>query len=917
MVGEILKIKTNIPPLGTNILALPRILESLDEDLTVAEGFTRQLTLFSAPAGFGKTTLARKWLAGRETQTAWYSLDERDNEPERFWLYFITALQKLKPGLGSGLLEILRSKATFTDSSSSGEALLTPLLNELFTLEEPSFLILDDYHLINNPRIHEDMVFFFENLPPTLHLALTTRSDPPWPLSRWRVKGKMAEVRLKDLRLSEEEAGKMLESLKGIRLSNTQLHSLYLKTEGWVTGLQLAAFSLATANNLDSFIDNFAGSHRHVLYFLSEEVLSGQPEPVQKFLLQTSILERFSAPLCDAVTDRKDSSSVLSSLERDNLFVIPLDEDGIWYRYHQLFADLLLYQLKRNHPEKVHILHERAVKWFLEAGEPAEAVRHALADDNLMEAGRILHNHYGEILQNEGPGILYRYVNKFPLDLLKQYPRLIAHNSLFNLITQGQEEARTFIEIAETLRYDDQVEQDEYLGILNAVKAYDDIYSHRFHQALDKAEKALALLPRHSHYWRMNLTIYFGDARLFSGNPKEAYPFYLEAHRNSKKLKNQFLSLTAGFKVATSLYYLGKLEEAEELTHALLSKAKSEGLARVPRIGLLWTLLGEILREKGDLDEAAHCIERGLIFSEPEKPCLGWNYLYKIALSFSQGAYDQALETIRQIERLNFEVKLPLFIKYPAMIWEGRILVESGKLEKARELFAMAGIGEGREVQGGQENGCLALSRLLLTGTNGNLAEVRRLLEQVENLAVTGGHQKHFIETMLVKAILEEKEGFPEASENCLIAALEAGLAGGYAQLFFDERNRLTAIFTRIINKMDQEKSPCENAKIKAYARELSGIISPERQPSPDEGHGEALQQREKRPGHGLIEELSPRELEVIRLISDGLSNEAIAKQLFLSLGTVKWHTTNIYGKLGVRGRTEAAALARKLNLIV
>ncbi len=371
MVGDILKIKNCILPLVDNILIRPRITEHLDAFLTTAEGFARQLTLLSAPAGFGKTTVVRAWIKGKESETAWLSLDNEDNNPERFWTYLSSALQTLSSDLGRGPLDMLQSGGVLSDSTVSFSQILTPLLNELFAIENPSYLVLDDYHLINDPEIHKDFAFFIENLPPTLHLIVTTRSDPPWPLSNWRVKGKMTEVRMADLKFTEEETAGFFKE-KNLVLNETQLNTLYRKTEGWVTGLQLAAFSLASSNNIDQFIENFAGSHRHVLLFLSEEVFNRQPETTKEFLAKTSILNRFTASLCDALTESKDSFKMISSLEKDNLFLIPLDEEGIWFRYHPLFSDLLKHHLKQFYPDSLNMLHEKPASGSFKPVKPAK-----------------------------------------------------------------------------------------------------------------------------------------------------------------------------------------------------------------------------------------------------------------------------------------------------------------------------------------------------------------------------------------------------------------------------------------------------------------------------------------------------------------------------------------------------------------
>ncbi len=441
MVSDILRIKTGIPPRGLNIVSRNLILESLRKDLNSAEGFTRGLTLFSAPAGYGKTTTARSWLAGQEDKTAWYSLDETDNDPERFWIYLISALQCINEDIGRGALEMLRSGTATSDSAAGNEPFLTPLLNDLFLMDSPVYLVLDDYHLINNSRIHKAMIFFIENLPPTVHLVITTRSDPPWPLSRWRARAKMAEIRLEQLRFTEEEAARLLAESGGLPLTETQLHTLCKKIEGWVTGLQLVVSSLSISGNTEGFIQTFAGTHRHIFQFLSEEAYTGQPETAQKFLLQTSLLKHFCASLCDAVTGRTGSSDILANLERNNIFVIPLDEEGIWYRYHPLFADMLFYKLKSSSPEEIPVLHEKACRWFTEAGEPGEALSHALKGGDTGTAALILNNHIEELLPSEGLRFIIQYLKCFSPDQLKRYPRLIAHKAWSHLIDKGKEEA--------------------------------------------------------------------------------------------------------------------------------------------------------------------------------------------------------------------------------------------------------------------------------------------------------------------------------------------------------------------------------------------------------------------------------------------------------------------------------------------
>jgi len=916
MVGDILKIKNCIPPLVDNILTRPKISERMDAFLAAEEGFARQLTLLSAPAGFGKTTVARAWIKGKEDNTAWLSLDEEDNNPERFWTYLLSALQNLSGDLGQGSLDMLQSGGILSDSSGPFNQILTPLLNELFTIDTPSYLVIDDYHLINEKEIHKDLAFFIENLPPTLHVIVTTRSDPPWPLSSWRVKGKMAEVRMTDLKFTEEETASFFKTNNSPTLNDSQLNTLYQKTEGWITGLQLAAFSLAASQDVDQFIENFAGSHRHVLLFLSEEVFNRQPETIKEFLAKTSILNRFSASLCDAVTDRTDSRSIISSLEKENLFLIALDEEGAWFRYHPLFSDLLQHYLKNNYPNTINMLHEKAGSWFLEAGEAGEAVRHILTANNFDEACRILNEHYGKILLTEGPGLLSRNLVNIPLETLKQFPRLVAHMALFMLIQRGKKDALVYLETAETLSLENKEDNKEYQGILSAVKAYFHIYSYNFSGAKEEALKAMELLPENNLYWRMNVAIYLGDAALFSGNPEFAYPYYMEAHRNNKRTGNRMLLLSSNFKIATSLYYKGEIGESEKLVRSTLKDAQVKGLSTIPRIGLLWTLLGEILREKGMLEEAERCVERGLLFSEPEKPCLGWNYIFRIALSFSKQDYDQAFESVYEAEMLNQEFHLPFFITAAIERWKVRILLEKERTDEALKILSSSGINKDSMVQGGHEWRYLVLARILLKQKTPDQEAAGRILEEIEKLSKQGGYNKLLLEALIVKALYAELSGSPDQAEKILASALSKGETLGFFQIFCDSGKDIELILKRII-KNNQDLSDQEYGNLKKF---ISAIITSSGLEIGSEdstrNNNIIAPEPEKKINSELIEDLTSRELEILELIKEGLSNEAIAKQLFLSLGTVKWHTTNIYGKLGVRRRTEAVAQASKLRLI-
>ncbi len=913
MSETILKVKTSIPPHGKDTLERSQIAAKLEEDLSGSAGFTYPLTLVSAPAGSGKTTTIRMWLTGRESSTAWLTLDQGDNDRKRFWTYFISSLQVLDSTLGKGTMESLRSSGT-GEELSTDETFLNPLLNDLFNLNTTFFIVLDDLHRIDNARIQNDLIYFIENIPPSIHLVAATRSDPPWPLHRWRARESIKEIRQKDLKLTWDETKSYINKVKGFSLDDHQLDKLYAKTEGWITGLQLTSLSLSSADNIGSFIERFTGSHRNVFEYLSVEVLERQPEHVQKFLINTSILNRLCAPLCDAVAGTSQSSELLENLERKQLFVVPLDDHKTWYRYHPLFADFLQHQLKRLYPGKDIEQHSKAAKWFLEAGEFREAIYHAFKSENLEQVALILHENYKKIASVEGPWMTLSCLKKLPEKMLSSYPSLLVYKAFMYFLQERREEAEALLARAEKLGYENEEDQAEYEGMLATAKAVYQTTTHDFSQALSNTEKALKLLPPGNLFWRIWAAFFSGDIRYFSGNPKKAYPFYLEAHKNSEKMGSYYLAISCSLKVANALRCLGNLQEAEQLTKKMLHTAGEYGLSGIPRTGSLWVLLGELLREKGELDEAERFMNKGILLSQPEKPFLGWCYLFKTALSFSKQKFHEALEVIGDIDELNRDPGLPLYIKAPAASWKARVLLELGKLPEVEEVLAQKGITEEGEVKGGLERGYLALSRLLMLDDENSKDRARRILDRVEKFATSGGNRRILLETLLVKACLAEQAGDARAAEEHLVKALQSGYESGYFQIFIDEGKTLTSVYSRILEGKHTPRKPSLDQTLTSFARNIYRIVAPKT--AEDQKLGRERHVSDHSCDHLIVEELNPRELQILKLIAEGYSNQEISQKFFISEGTVKWHTSNIYGKMGARNRVEAVTLARKLKLL-
>lgn len=880
MKQSILQVKVSTPPLGTGILSRPRLQESLDSHLLRDATFLRSLTLVSAPAGYGKTTQVRCWLAGREKSLAWYSLDHSDNEPGRFWTHLIAALQHPAPGTGAAAAEALRSVEPAPDRSAGVDSSwLVPLLNDLFALERPVYLVLDDYHHVEHPDIHQEMVYFLENLPPSVHVIVTTRSDPPWPLARWRARNTMEEVRLEELRFTEEEVADLCANRTGISLAEKHLAILTGKTEGWIAGLQLAVHSLSThREDLDRFLREFDGSHRHVLHFLSEEILNRQTPAMQDFLLRTSVLDRFCASLCDALIGGGEGEQLIERLVRENLFILRLDERGTWYRYHALFADLLRYRLSRTDPDAAAELHRRAAAWHLAREMPGEAIRHARLGKDRGEIIRILENYHDAILVSDGPGQLIQCLEELSDEELMRSPDLVLFKALYFLNYFGRERADLYLRLAENLTCETEEAQRRFEGMHFTVLSFRSIYAHELDRAIAYAEEALRTLPRDWHTWRWRVAIYSGDARLFSGNPREAYPFYQESHRSALQGPNRFLPLTTGLKMATALYRMGRLDEAWEMTREMLATARREGLAGIPRVALHWGLLGELNREYGNLDEADRCLARALVMGSAEKPAWGWNSLYEAALFHSRGEPHRVLETTSRLEELNRELKLPSFVTIGTREWKARALVSLERFSEAREELLDLDVEEGRPVPPGLERAGLVLARIMIHdeaskgAASKGAAGAGKLLDRLEERTRSGGEIRLLVETLLLKGRLAEVLGKTEDARTHREAARSLGRPAGFYQVFLDEGETLT----------------------------------------PDTGAAPAS----RTSAAGLVEELSERETEILQLVGEGLSNDDIGEKLFISSGTVKWHLSNIFGKLGVSKRTRAVAVARETGLL-
>lgn len=915
-IKNVLYTKITIPPLRPDAISRPRILEKLEKSLEGTGETLPQLILVSASAGYGKTTLVRQWVDYHQRLTAWLCLDKSDNAPQRFWTYLVYALQRVDRDLGKGTLEMLHSSTLFSETPVGEEALLTPLLNDLFTIERPIDLIIDDYHHIENSKIHEGMAFFIDHMPPDFNLVVVTRKDPLWPLSRWRSKGNLVEIQPLDLAFTRDEMISFIEQRVDKPLDEKECTALYEKTEGWVTAVQLVVYSLNTTSHPSTFIHHVTGDHQQILYFLTEEVFSRQIVVVQEFLMKTSLLSRLCPSLCDFVTGREESREMIDWLDRENLFIISLDEHREWYRYHHLFGDLLYYYLENRYGDEIQQLQNRAGEWFLEEGEIGEAIRHFIKGEAYETVARLIHDELHQLWEEEGMAYLLEWLSLLPIDLLEKYPRLLVYQALIHLLVGRLDEASDYLAQASQMEHRQIDRREEYMGMLAFVRTCYCFFKGDLPEALRHAEEALQLLPERAYFWRISAAISYGDVKTFSGELENAYQAFKDAYRWSRQGDNFLMTVSASMNILKVLWMRGDLYEARQFSREMLALAKEKNFSNMPRMGVVWLFLGEIFREEGHLEEAERCAIRGTSICEQERLMVGISYIFQVMTYFSKKDYDEAFALLGQLESLEREADVPEMMYHLLMSWKVRVLLEKGNVLEARDVFNHLNTNR-LDTLFFPGNNLLVHSRLLLLERR--LDKAQQSIEYIEGLPQYRQSRRLMINTLILKTYLQELVGEKDNAEKSLAYALRLGKEKVFYQIYIDEGRKISSVFSRLLNRVGSYY-PDDEQRMKEYILHIDRGLQQDRAGEEDGTvvsdtiiHQEPLSEIEF---EGLVEDLTPRELEVLDLVSHGLSNHDISQRLFLSLPTVKWHNSNIFGKLGVKNRTQAVARARELDLL-
>lgn len=902
MAGPLVATKLYVPKLRGDLVARPRLLERLRRPGS-------RLSLVSAPAGFGKTTLLAEWLdatPGDDRAVAWVSLDPSDNEPARFWTYVVTALQGAVPIVGSGSLELLSSAPLATDLG------LTTLLNELAAAPGEVWLVLDDYHLVDDHDVGGGVAFLLEHLPPHVHVVLSTRADPDLPLARFRVRGELVEIRAADLRFTSEEAAEYLDQATGQHLSARDIEVLEARTEGWIAALQLAALSLQGREDVSSFIAQFAGTDRYLVDYLVEEVLSHQPEPVRDFLLQTSVLDRLTGALCDALTGRDDGSLMLTTLERTNLFLVPLDDRREWYRYHHLFADVLRARLLAEQPDLVPLLHQRASRWYEAHDSAEEAVRHALAARDFDRAAYLMEMAVPAIRRERREALLLGWLKALPDHCIRRSPVLSVLHGHMLLVSgdlDGVEAGLDDAERALAAGSDGSASPWADTEELRTLPATIAVYRASLAQArgdvagtVEHARRALDLAGPGDHLARGSANGFLGLAAWAKGDVAAALATFGQAVASLHASGNLVDELSSTVVLADLWLAAGRPGKARRLYLGALQRADAAGERVARAASVLHSGISEIDCEAGDLDAARQHLERAAALGE--SAAMGESrYRWYVAMSRvaeAEGNPQEAIALLDEAEQLYRPGFFPQVRPIAAM--RARVWVANDNLSQAAVWAAERGVSVTDDVAYLREFDHLTLVRLLIARHRRRqdpaaLDEAVRLLARLHAAAETSGRAGSLIEIQVLNALALDAQGHrPQALQSLAQAWVEVPEPEGYVRLFLDEGAPM----------VDLLRAAEHQGVAGDHAHRLLGLSAAH------DGGGVGARQR----AASSSESLSDRELQVLRLLDSELSGPQIARELFVSPNTLRTHTKHIYTKLDVTNRRAAVRRAHERGLL-
>lgn len=908
MSTAILATKLYIPPPRPDLVPRQRIIDRLNEGL--ARG--GKLTLISAPAGFGKTTLVSEWIAGCEKPVAWLSLDEGDNDSARFLTYFIAALQTINANVGERVLSVLQSP-----QPPPIDSILTALCNEITTLPSHFILVLDDYHLIDSKPVDEALAFLLEHLPPQMHLVITTREDPQLPLARLRARNQLTELRADDLRFTPAEASEFLNRVMGLNLSTEDIAALETRTEGWIAGLQLAALSIQGHQDNASFIKSFAGSHRFVLDYLVEEVLGQQPKALKTFLLRTSLLDRLCGSLCDAVMLDPSISGqeVLEQLERANLFIVPLDHQRHWYRYHHLFGDVLRIHMMADQPEQVSALHQRASEWYEKNGLLHDAIHHALEAKDFGRAAALIELAIPAIRKNrqEATHTELGWLKALPNELIHFRPVLCVAYA-YALFGDGElenveswlREAERWLKATSDTDVMVVVDKEEFRrlpGMIALLRTAQALARGDMPETLKNARRVLDVAPENDHLMIGGAASTLGLAAWASGDLENGRRLTADGLANVQLAGYTSSAIGGSIVLADIQIAQGHLREAMSTYERGLQWATEPGAPVLRGAADMHVGMSSLFFEHNDLETATQQLltsqELGELAGLPQNP-----YRWCAAMACireAQGDLDGALDLLNQAERLYDGAFSPNV--RPIATRKIRVWVAQGRLGDAMGWAREKGLSVDDALSYLREFDHITLARVLLAQyrsdhEDGVISGVVGLLERLLKAAEARGGKGSVIEILILQALAYHAQDNLPAALLSLQGALALAEPEGYVRIFLDEGSSMMQLLHEAAAR---EIMP-------GYANKLLAAFEAEMRRSEDKS--------KKAPAQSLVEPLSQREMEVLKLLRSELSGPEIALELSVSINTFRTHTKNIFIKLGVTDRRAAIRRAEELDLL-
>jgi LuxR family maltose regulon positive regulatory protein len=894
--AHLVRSKFSAPPPPRRLVRRDRLLNRLDG------AYESSLTLLSAPAGYGKTSLLSDWVRARSrkaARVAWLTLDDADNEPHRFWTYFLASIAALWEGDDAHFL-------TFSDwQIGDRDVIVTRLGANAARLSSPLAILLDDYHHISNPDIHQTLDYLLEHLPPTMHVVLASRTDPALQIAALRAQGQLNEIRTEDLRFSDEESAAFLHYRMGLDLSPGTAAELAVRFEGWPAGLQLAALSIRSGGS-PSPLSPTVGADPYIAEFLAEQVLRLQPASVQEFLVSTSICERLCGPLCEAITGQPNGTATLRSLLSSNLFLVPIDRAHTWYRYHPMFSSFLRGQLPTSNPESLRGLHRRAATWFSEAGLPEESVHHALAAKDYDLAIRGIALVANDLWDRSEIHRMAGWVSAIPGEIVRASSSMSISMAWALALTGRLLDVEPWLQSIEARSLSDPADRlpegsgDSKILISNigVLRAFVSQFTDPPERAIATGRKALTTAPSSDYQQRSLAALMLGASLKSDGQDREAREVLTQAYMDAKDAEAPL----AVFSAAHALAGLDKLQGDLGAGMRRYQEASEfiAGLGLEPPAGIDLVGTGDILRERNSMAEASLRIVEGVRRAEASSHFvfLAEAYITQARLQFSLRRKREAVSTLRKAERVARLTPTSRLLEF-IHAWKARFALAEGNLDEALAWTRDCHINAADQYVPCQEFSHLVLARILCRAER--CEEGLLLLTELERGFTESGRQGRLLETLIIKSMALQRRGSIDEAIDVLTQAVCLAAPQRWVQVFIDEGNELERLLRRAAALVDPDARSHRALLLDAF-----NLLSAR----PDSFSSVTDRSDQER------EVLTAREMQVMRLIAAGLSNEQISAKLVITVGTAKAHVHSILGKLGARSRTEAAALSRSRGLL-